>query len=255
VTLPRALERIGGIQAQYAPSMYIGLWSRVADFKRRQLTRTADQWLGPPRVSRDDAVDHVVGATSEVSVRRRPATSRPGPASRSPVSSRRSSGCRCDVSTEAGEHLLDLPRAPLPRSGYAGPAPLPPDLGRHAAGARPPDRHPSRATPAQGVQHQDAAVGPPRFWWMGSWPASGATTGGERALSHSRSSRHRRVASSPKRPNVSQRSTAEAGRLSRGPAPRVPWAQPCRISRPTAAISSAVFSWRSPAEEAPRTQW
>jgi hypothetical protein len=28
-TLPRALERIGGIQAQYAPSMYIGLWSRL----------------------------------------------------------------------------------------------------------------------------------------------------------------------------------------------------------------------------------
>ena len=28
-TYPRALERIGGIQAQYAPSMYIGLWSRL----------------------------------------------------------------------------------------------------------------------------------------------------------------------------------------------------------------------------------
>ena len=37
--LPRALERIGGIQAQYAPSMYIGLWSRLEGFERDALTR------------------------------------------------------------------------------------------------------------------------------------------------------------------------------------------------------------------------
>jgi Winged helix DNA-binding domain len=37
-SLPRALERIGGLQAQYAPSMYIGLWSRVEGFDREQLT-------------------------------------------------------------------------------------------------------------------------------------------------------------------------------------------------------------------------
>jgi hypothetical protein len=37
--LPRALERIGGIQAQYAPAMYIGLWSRLDGFERDQLTR------------------------------------------------------------------------------------------------------------------------------------------------------------------------------------------------------------------------
>jgi hypothetical protein len=37
--LPRALERIGGIQAQYAPSMYVGLWSRLEGFEREQLTR------------------------------------------------------------------------------------------------------------------------------------------------------------------------------------------------------------------------
>jgi hypothetical protein len=36
--LPRALERVGGIQAQYAPSMYIGLWSRLEDLERRALT-------------------------------------------------------------------------------------------------------------------------------------------------------------------------------------------------------------------------
>jgi hypothetical protein len=36
--LPRALEAIGGIQAQYAPSMYVGLWSRLAGFERDALT-------------------------------------------------------------------------------------------------------------------------------------------------------------------------------------------------------------------------
>ena len=41
--LPRALERIGGIQAQYAPSMYIGLWSRLADFERERLTRALER--------------------------------------------------------------------------------------------------------------------------------------------------------------------------------------------------------------------
>ena len=43
LTLPKALERIGGIQAQYAPSMYIGLWSRVAGFEREQLTRALER--------------------------------------------------------------------------------------------------------------------------------------------------------------------------------------------------------------------
>ena len=37
--LPRALERVGGIQAQYAPSMYIGVWSRLENFERDTLTR------------------------------------------------------------------------------------------------------------------------------------------------------------------------------------------------------------------------
>ncbi|HET6642320.1 MAG TPA: winged helix DNA-binding domain-containing protein [Gaiellaceae bacterium] len=37
--ISRALERIGGLQAQYAPSMYIGLWSRLESFERDALTR------------------------------------------------------------------------------------------------------------------------------------------------------------------------------------------------------------------------
>lgn len=38
VALPEALELMGCLQAQYAPSMYIGLWSRVAGFRRGALT-------------------------------------------------------------------------------------------------------------------------------------------------------------------------------------------------------------------------
>jgi Winged helix DNA-binding domain len=36
--LPRALEQVAGIQAQYAPSMYIGVWSRLKRFRRQALT-------------------------------------------------------------------------------------------------------------------------------------------------------------------------------------------------------------------------
>jgi hypothetical protein len=40
--LPTVLERIGGIQAQYAPSMYVGLWSRMRSMKRSVLTRALE---------------------------------------------------------------------------------------------------------------------------------------------------------------------------------------------------------------------
>jgi Winged helix DNA-binding domain len=43
VSIPRALERMGGLQAQYAPSMYIGLWSRVEGFERDALTRALER--------------------------------------------------------------------------------------------------------------------------------------------------------------------------------------------------------------------
>ncbi len=36
--LPRVLESVAGLQAQYAPSMYIALWSRVEGFERPALT-------------------------------------------------------------------------------------------------------------------------------------------------------------------------------------------------------------------------
>ena len=42
-SLPKALERIGGIQAQYAPSMYVGLWTRLDGFQRRKLDRALER--------------------------------------------------------------------------------------------------------------------------------------------------------------------------------------------------------------------
>ena len=41
--LPPALERFAGIQAQYAPSMYVGLWSRLGQFERDALTAALEQ--------------------------------------------------------------------------------------------------------------------------------------------------------------------------------------------------------------------
>ena len=43
VAVPQALELMGCLQAQYAPSMYIGLWSRVEGFRRDDLTRLLEE--------------------------------------------------------------------------------------------------------------------------------------------------------------------------------------------------------------------
>jgi hypothetical protein len=39
MSLPRAVERLVALQAQYAPSPYVALWSRVDGFRKEQLTR------------------------------------------------------------------------------------------------------------------------------------------------------------------------------------------------------------------------
>src|SRR5229473_4015170 len=38
-----AVERLGGLQGQWAPSPYVALWSRLAGFEREQLTRAIDR--------------------------------------------------------------------------------------------------------------------------------------------------------------------------------------------------------------------
>ena len=43
LSLPRAVEQIGCLQNQYAPSGYVGLWTRVAGFERDALTRALER--------------------------------------------------------------------------------------------------------------------------------------------------------------------------------------------------------------------
>lgn len=42
LSLTKALERIGGLQTQYAPSAYIGLWSRLSGFRKESLTQSLE---------------------------------------------------------------------------------------------------------------------------------------------------------------------------------------------------------------------
>jgi uncharacterized coiled-coil protein SlyX len=42
LTVPRAIERLCALQAQYAPSPYIALWSRLTGFRKEQLTRALE---------------------------------------------------------------------------------------------------------------------------------------------------------------------------------------------------------------------
>jgi hypothetical protein len=42
LSIPDALDQVGGLQTQYAPSGYVGLWSRLAGFERHALTRALE---------------------------------------------------------------------------------------------------------------------------------------------------------------------------------------------------------------------
>ena len=41
--IPKAIERVAGLQTQYAPTAYIGLWSRLQGFERDALTRALER--------------------------------------------------------------------------------------------------------------------------------------------------------------------------------------------------------------------
>ena len=43
LAVPRAIERLCALQAQYSPSPYIALWSRVEGFRKEQLTRALER--------------------------------------------------------------------------------------------------------------------------------------------------------------------------------------------------------------------
>jgi Winged helix DNA-binding domain len=43
LSLPQVAERIGGVQAQYAPSIYVGLWSRVEGLEREAVSTALER--------------------------------------------------------------------------------------------------------------------------------------------------------------------------------------------------------------------
>lgn len=44
-SIPKVLERMGGLQAQYAPAIYVGLWSRMARLQRQEVTKALERRL------------------------------------------------------------------------------------------------------------------------------------------------------------------------------------------------------------------
>lgn len=43
LSIEAAIEQVGGLQAQYAPSGYVGLWTRLAGFRRNDLTTALEE--------------------------------------------------------------------------------------------------------------------------------------------------------------------------------------------------------------------
>ena len=117
-----------------------GTWER----RRADLYAAAEEWLGPPEVTPEEA--------TELLVRRYLGGF--GPASRSEIADW--AGLRPKeiapalerlrlrrFRAEDGEELLDLPRAPLPDPETPAPGAVPPGLGRDPAGPRQANRDPA----------------------------------------------------------------------------------------------------------------
>jgi Winged helix DNA-binding domain len=64
ITPAQAVERVAGLQTQYAPSGYVGLWSRTAGFRRDALTgallhgRIVQAWMMRATIHMVSAADH-----------------------------------------------------------------------------------------------------------------------------------------------------------------------------------------------------
>jgi len=64
LTPVQAVERLGGLQTQYAPSAYVGLWPRLAGFRRPDLTdaltdrRIVQGWVMRSTIHMVSAADH-----------------------------------------------------------------------------------------------------------------------------------------------------------------------------------------------------
>lgn len=75
--VPDALERVAGLQTQYAPTGYLGLWSRLRDFRRDDLTAalhagTAVQcWMMRCTIHMVSAADHAPLTAAVREARRR----------------------------------------------------------------------------------------------------------------------------------------------------------------------------------------
>jgi hypothetical protein len=52
LSIGAAIDQVGGLQTQYAPSGYVGLWSRLSGFRRKDISL----WAGVPAVALKEAV-------------------------------------------------------------------------------------------------------------------------------------------------------------------------------------------------------